>query len=377
MPFSTQSPPQTRLLIHLDHIAHNLNYFRSFLKPTTKLMALVKANGYGHGIVGMSLALERMKLADHLGVAFPNEGIELRKAGITLPITVLTPGLFSFSELIDYQIYPGITNFEALRTYIQVVQQKGLKQVPFHLALDTGMHRVGFEPHHIHQLIEILKNNPYILPVSIFSHLAAADEVLHDEFTQSQIDLFTKMSQQICAVLPQPPILHILNSPGTERFSHAQFDMVRIGIGMYGISAIDQSRLKNPSTLCCPIIQIKEVPCGETIGYGRQGKTTDGTKTIATLPVGYADGVNRHLGQGAAKFLVNGKLAPTIGNICMNMCMIDITGIPATQEDTVILFGAPPAFTAIDWANILRTIIYEIYTSVSQNVQRAYIDGDV
>jgi alanine racemase len=363
----------TKLLIHLDHIRHNLDYFRSFLKSTTKLMALVKGNAYGHGAAELSLSLERMKLADYLGVAFPCEGIELRKAGVTLPIVVLTPGTSSFSELIDYQIYPEIANFEALQIYIQTVKQKGLTQVPFHLALDTGMHRVGFEPDHIPQLVNTLKNNSSITPISVFSHLAAADEAQHDLFTQSQINLFTKMCEQVCAALPQQPILHLLNSPGTERFPYAQFDMVRIGIGMYGTSAVDQSRLKNPSTFCCPIIQIKEVPFGESVGYGRHGKTTDGAKTTATLPVGYADGVDRHLGRGKAKFLVNGVLAPTIGNICMDMCMIDITGIPAAQGDMVTLFGAPPAHSALDWAKILDTISYEIYTSVAQRVQRVYI----
>ena len=362
----------TQLLVHLDHIKHNLHYFRSFLQPATKLMAVVKANAYGHGSVALSLALERMNLADYLGVALPCEAIELRKAGVTLPIIVLTPGTSSFSELIDYQTYPEIANFEALHLYTQTAMQKGLTQTPFHLALDTGMHRVGFELDHIAQLIEIIKENQYITPISLFSHLAAADEPQHDRFTQGQIDLFTKMCDQIDAALPHRPVRHILNSPGTERFSHAQFDMVRIGIGMYGTSAVDQSRLKNPSTFCCPIIQIKEVPYGETVGYGRHGKTTEGAKTIATLPVGYADGVDRHLGRGAIEFLVNGRLAPTIGNICMDMCMIDITGIPAVQGDTVTLFGAPPAPTALDWARTLGTISYEIYTSMAQRVQRAY-----
>jgi alanine racemase len=337
-------------------------------------MAVVKANAYGHGAVALSLALERMKLADYLGVAFPCEGIELRKGGVTLPIIVLTPGTSSFSELIENQTYPEIANFEALKLYAQVAKQKGLSQTPFHLALDTGMHRVGFEPEHIPFLIEILQKNREITPISVFSHLAAADEAQHDLFTQSQIDLFTQMSRQICDSITQKPILHLLNSPGTERFSHAQFDMVRIGIGMYGTSAVDQSRLKNPSTLCCPIIQIKEVPFGETVGYGRHGKTIDGAKTIATLPVGYADGVNRHLGRGACKFLVNGLLPPTIGNICMDMCMIDITGIPARPGDMVTLFGASPALTAIDWAKILDTISYEIYTSMAKRVQRIYSD---
>lgn len=362
-----------QLLVHLDHIKHNLDYFRSFLKPTTKLMALVKANAYGHGAPELSLALERMQLVDYLGVAFPCEGFELRKAGVTLPILVLTPGTSSFSELIDYQTYPEIANFEALHIYSQVAKQKGLTQTPFHLALDTGMHRVGFEPAHIPRLIEILKEHPHITPISLFSHLAASDETQHDLFTQGQIDLYTQMSQQICAALPHQPIRHLLNSSGTERFPQAQFDMVRIGIGMYGTSAVDQSRLKNPSTLCCPIIQIKEVPFGDTVGYGRHGKTSDGPKTIATLPIGYTDGVDRHLGRGVAKFLVNGRLAPTIGNICMDMCMIDISGIPAHQGDMVTLFGSAPAFTAIDWARILGTITNEIYTSIAQRVQRVYL----
>ena len=370
----TPKPPlsHSRLWVHINHIEHNLNYFRSFLQPTTKLMALVKANGYGLGAVGLSRQLERLHLADMLGVASPYEGIELRKAGITLPIMVLTPGFGAFPDLIDCQLEPEIQNFEALHAYTFAAKERGLTGVPFHIALDSGMHRVGFEPAHIPELIKYLKNNPYIIPKSVFSHLAAADEAVHDAFTQSQIDLFDTMSSQLCNALPHQMMRHILNSAGTERFAHAQFDMVRIGIGMYGTSAVDSNLLRHPCSLECPIIQIKEIPFGDTVGYGRQGKTPDGPKRIATLPIGYADGVDRRLSKGVGRFLVNGALVPTIGNICMDMCMVDIGNVEAKVGDTVTLFGGAPALTAIEWAHTLGTISYEIYTSISQRVQRNY-----
>ena len=375
MPLSPPPLSHTRLLIHVDHIKHNLTYFRSFLKPETKLMALVKANAYGHGAVKLSLALERLQLADSLGVAFPIEGVELRKAGIRLPIAVLTPGFDSFPELIHHHLCPEIHTFDALRAYTQAAKERGKTGTPFHLALDSGMHRVGFELAQIPELIKYLQSNPNIAPVTLFSHLAAADEPQHDAFTQGQIDLFDRMSKQLCDSLPYPIKRHILNSAGTERFAHAQFDMVRIGIGMYGSSAVDSALLRHPSSLQCPIIQIKEVPFGDTVGYGRHGKTPDGPKRIATLPIGYADGVDRRLSRGRGRFLVNGILVPTIGNICMDMCMIDIGDVEAKVGDTVTLFGGAPALTAMEWAQILSTIPYEIYTSVAQRVKRIYPDA--
>ena len=370
---SVSAPVGAQLSIHPHHIQHNLRYFRSFLKPQTKLLALVKANAYGHGAPAFSRFLETTGLVDHLGVAFPSEAIELRQAGVTLPILVLTPGLASFSELIDAETYPGIGSPEALEIFAQAARHKAAQPVPFHLVLDTGMHRVGFTSEQVPQLLSSLQTYSHIQPLSVFSHLAAADEAQHDAFTLGQIALFEQMTAQICAALPQRPLLHLLNSPGTERFPQAQFDMVRVGIGMYGSSAVDQSRLKHPSSLLCPIIQIKDVPFGETVGYGRHGKTEQGPKTIATLPIGYADGVSRHLGRGRGKFMVNGHLAPTIGNICMDMCMIDISGIPAAPGQTVTLFGAAPS--AIDWAAELDTISYEIYTSIAPRVKRVFVDA--
>ena len=370
---SVSAPVGAQLSIHPHHIQHNLRYFRSFLKPQTKLMALVKANAYGHGAVALSLFLEKAQLADYLGVAFPSEALELRQAGVKLPIIVLTPGLASFSELIDAQAYPEIGSPEALEIFANVARHKALQPVPFHLALDTGMHRVGFAPEQLPQLLSSLQAYSHIQPLSVFSHLAAADEAQHDAFTLGQIALFEQMTAKICAQLPQRPLLHLLNSPGTERFPQAQFDMVRVGIGMYGSSAVDQSRLKHPSSLLCPIIQIKDVPFGETVGYGRHGKVPQNNKTIATLPIGYADGVDRHLGRGVGKFMLNGHLVPTIGNICMDMCMIDITGITAAPGQIVTLFGAAPS--ALDWAATLGTISYEIYTSIAPRVKRVFVDA--
>ena len=373
---------------------------------------MVKGNGYGHGSLGLSSILDRLHLVDALGVASLREATELRLSGVRLPISVFTPCFGVFPDILKHYLIPAIHTFDSLFAFEQAAKKLKRTKAPFHLALDSGMHRVGFEPAQIPELIKSLKGCSAIAPISVFSHLATADDVQHDSFTHSQIDLFELMSRQICDALPDPVMRHILNSAGTERFPSAQFDMVRIGIGMYGVSAIDSSLLRHPSTLHCPIIQIKDIPFGETVGYGRHGKTLDGAKRIATLPIGYADGVDRRLSQGKGRFLVHGVLAPTIGNICMDMCMIDIGDTPAAVGDTVTLFGGnvvtpsvsnavtpsvsnavtpsvsnavtpcvrnavtpcgnAPAPTAIEWANTLGTIPYEIYTSIARRVERVY-----
>lgn len=364
--------PHAQLELSKSGMLNNYRYFRSKLKDTTKLLVLVKANSYGHGVVEFAHALEKAG-ADYLGVAFPIEGIELKKSGINLPVLVLTSGLESYPEIIEYGLEPGMPNMEAMIRFRDELRKAGKVGYPVHIKLDTGMHRLGFMERELPALKSFLQESPEFFVKSIYSHLAASDEAQHDEFTLGQIALYEKMSSDLISILTNKPIRHILNSAGIERFTQYQYDMVRLGIGIYGVSAVDQSAMKPSAFLRCPILQIKELgPEDGTVGYGRHGQLGPGIKRTATICVGYADGINRHLGRGNASFEVNGKLAPTIGNICMDMCMLDITGIDAQVGDTVTVFGNKP--TAIDLAKILDTIPYEIFTSIPKRVKRVFID---
>lgn len=368
----TSKTPHAQLELSTSGMLHNYKHFRSKLKDTTKMLILVKANGYGHGAVDFARVMEKAG-ANYLGVAFPIEGIELKKAGINLPVLVLTSGMENYPEIIEYGLEPGMPNIDALKRFRDEVRKAGKTAYPVHIKLDTGMHRLGFMEKDLPELLEFLKCTPEIKVQSIYSHLAASDEPQHDEFTLGQIALYEKMSSQILEVLPYKPIRHILNSAGIERFTQYQYDMVRLGIGIYGISAVDDSQLKPAAALRCPILQIKELgPDDGTVGYGRHGKLGPGIKHTATICVGYADGINRHLGRGNASFCVNGKMAPTIGNICMDMCMIDVTGIDAKVGDTVTIFGENP--TSRDLAKILDTIPYEIFTSVPKRIKRVVVE---
>jgi alanine racemase len=333
------------------------------------MLVLVKANAYGHGDIECSRLLEEFG-TEYLGVAFPIEGIRLRKEGIKLPIIILTPGIDNFEEIIEYGLEPSIIDFESAHKMLETLLSLNISTYPIHIKLDTGMHRVGFDKKEINKLREFLLSNPNMMVKSVFSHLSAADEAKHDEFTRSQIELFRQMSENLTSGLSYRPIFHILNSSGTERFPDAQMDMVRVGVGMYGTSYVDESRLKPAGSLQAPIIHIKEINEG-TVGYGRHGIIGNTSKVIATVPLGYADGVNRHLGRGSASFSLNGKLVPTIGNICMDTFMLDITGTDAKVGDVVTLFGESPK--ASDIAKILKTISYEVYTSVSARVRRVVV----
>lgn len=360
------------LEISYPNCIHNYNYFRSKLQPSTKLLILIKANSYGHGGVEFAKIMEEAG-ADYFAVAHPIEGIELKKGGIKNPVIILTAGTDNYKDLIEYSLEPGIPNIESLRIFDSTLEEMGIENYPVHIKLDTGMHRLGFMEKELPALLDFLKSHPRIRVQSIYSHLAAADEPQHDEFTLGQIQLYRKMASQIDAILDYKPIHHILNSAGIERFTQYQFDMVRLGIGIYGISFVNGSALKPAATLRCKILQIKELmPEDGTVGYGRHGKLhPEGVTKTATLPLGYADGIDRHLGRGNAKFLLNGKLVPTIGNICMDMCMIDITGVDAKVGDTVTIFGENP--NATELANILGTIPYEVFVSVAKRVKRIVI----
>lgn len=361
----------SRLELSLPGCRSNYRYFRSLLRPETKLLVLVKANAYGHGAVEFASMLQA-EGADYLAVALPVEGVELRRNGISLPILVLTAGMDFFKEIIEYKLEPGIPNLETLVAFCTELEALGIKDYPIHVKLDTGMHRLGFMSHEIPELINFLKNHDEIRLRSIYSHLAAAEDPAEDEFTLGQINLFETNADIISKAVGYKPMWHVLNSAGIERFAGHQHDMVRLGIGIYGISALPGIKLSPVASLKVKVLQIKELKPGDgTIGYGRWGHVAPSGTTIATIPVGYADGLNRHLGRGAASFSVNGHRAPTIGNICMDMCMLDVTGLDVKVGDTVTIFGSDP--TVSELAGILGTIPYEILTSVPRRIERIII----
>ncbi|MGM9786612.1 MAG: alanine racemase [Candidatus Cryptobacteroides sp.] len=361
----------SRLEISLAGCEDNYRYFRSKLEPSTKLLVLVKANAYGHGAVEFASLMENAG-ADYLAVAYPVEGMELRQAGVKLPILVLTAGTDFFNEIIDNNLEPGIPNLYTLKAFCDTLAGRGVKDYPVHIKLDTGMHRLGFMTSELAELLAFLKDCPYVKVKSIYSHLAASEDPSSDQFTLGQIKMYKENADTITASIGYKPIYHILNSAGIERFPQYQFDMVRLGIGIYGVSALPGVKLSSVASFKCKILQIKKLkPEDGTIGYGRHGKIAPEGTVIATIPVGYADGIDRHLGCGRGSFLVNGKMVPTIGNICMDMCMLDITGINAKVGDTVTIFGEEPTIT--DLAAILDTIPYEIITSVPRRIERVII----
>ena len=358
----------SRLELKLPNCLGNYRYFRSLLEPETRMLVLVKANAYGHGAVEFAGMMQAAG-ADYLAVALPIEGIELRKAGISLPILVLTAGTDFFEEMTEYRLEPSIPNIYSLKALVEVLERRGIKDFPIHIKLDTGMHRLGFMSEELPALVECLKGCDAVRVKSIFSHLAVAEDPSQDDFTLGQIEMFRANARELSDALGYKPMWHILNSAGIERFPQFQFDMVRLGIGIYGISALPGVRLKPVASLKVKILQIKHLkPSDGTIGYGRKGLIAAGGSTIATIPCGYADGLDRHLGRGNASFAVNGHRAPTIGNICMDMCMLDVTGIPCEVGDTVTIFGDDP--TVEELAGILGTIPYEILTSVPRRIER-------
>ncbi len=368
-----QKAHETVLEINLNAIVHNLNYFRSKLKADTKVMAMVKAFSYGSGSFEIANILQFHRV-DYLAVAYADEGIELRKAGITMPIMVMNPEEQSYDAMIQYNLEPEIYSFRVLSLFEETLkrsERSNIQPIPIHLKLDTGMHRLGFDEEEVNELIVRISNNKHLTIKSVFSHLAASDESEHDEFTWQQIKKLNAMSEKIKTHFNYPILKHILNSAGISRFPDAQFEMVRLGIGLYGIgaTATEQLQLQNVSTLKTSISQIKNIPAKETIGYSRKGVATRDMQ-IATVPIGYADGLSRKLSNGKGKMIVKGKEAPIIGNVCMDMCMIDITDIHANENDEVIIFGDQNPIT--DVAKDIGTIPYEVLTNVSRRVKRVY-----
>ena len=361
----------SRLELNLTACKDNFRYFRSKLEPSTKLLVLVKANAYGHGSVEFAAMLQQAG-ADYLAVALPVEGVELRQAGISLPILVLTAGTDFFEEIIDNRLEPGIPNLYTLRALCNVLEKRGIRDYPVHIKLDTGMHRLGFMTSELPELLEFLSDCPYVRVKSMYSHLCVAEDPQEDAFTMGQIRLFQQNTATMVSALGYTPMRHILNSAGIERFPQYQFDMVRLGVGIYGISALPDVKLSAVASLKVKILQIKTLTCpDDTIGYGRHGKVAPEGTVIATIPVGYADGIDRHFGCGAASFSLGGRRVPTIGNICMDMCMIDVTGTDAKVGDTVTIFGEDP--TASELSSILGTIPYEIFTSIPRRIERVVV----
>ncbi|OYQ32137.1 bifunctional UDP-N-acetylmuramoyl-tripeptide:D-alanyl-D-alanine ligase/alanine racemase [Flavobacterium cyanobacteriorum] len=361
---------ETVLEINLDAIIHNLNFYKSRLKPETKVMVMVKAFGYGSGSYEIAKALSHQKI-DYLGVAFADEGIALRNAGIQTPIIVMNPENSAFAAMAAYSLEPEIYSVRELRAFIAVAQQKNLSDYPIHIKLDTGMHRLGFEAHQLDELTGLLRNNNFVKVQSIFSHLSSSDVPEFREFTLGQIVKFEQWSQQLMQALEIYPMRHILNTSGIYNYPEAQYDMVRLGIGLYGIGndRAEQAQLQNVGTLKTVILQIKDIPAGESIGYSRRYRVTEPVR-IATLPVGYADGIPRGWGNEKGYVLINGRKAVITGTISMDMMMVNITGIDCREGDTAIIFGTVPSVTEI--ASIMDTIPYEILTGISQRVKRVF-----
>ena len=361
---------ETVLEINLNAISHNLNFYKSKLKLTTKMMVMVKAFGYGSGGFEIAKLLEHHKV-DYLGVAFADEGISLKNAGINLPIMVLNPETTSFPAIIQHHLEPEIYSLKGLNAFLKIAEQRKLKQFPIHIKLDTGMHRLGFEEENLDELIVTLKGNRTIKVKSILSHMATSDDKKQHGFANSQIDLFEKLSSKLMRELQIKPIRHILNTSGISNFPKAQYDMVRLGIGLYGVSndIEEQKELENVGTLKSIISQIRTIKAGESVGYGRLFVAKKSTK-IATIPIGYADGISRHWGNGVGFVTINNQKATIIGSVCMDMLMADVSEINCKEGDQVIIFGESPSVSFM--AKQLHTIPYEILTSISQRVKRVF-----
>lgn len=359
---------ETILEINLNALVDNLNYYRGKLKPETKMVCMIKASAYGAGSYEIAKTLQDHKV-DYLAVAVADEGSDLRKAGITSSIIIMNPEMSAFKTMFDYKLEPEVYSFHLLEALIKKAEKEGITNYPIHIKLDTGMHRLGFNAEDMPELIRILKSQTALIPRSVFSHLVGSDNERFDAFTRRQIELFEKASAELQAAFPHKVLCHICNSAGIERFPGAQFDMVRLGIGLYGINPVDNSIIHNVSSLHTTILQIKNVPREDTVGYSRKG-VLDRDSKIAAIPIGYADGLNRHLGNGHAYCLVNGQKAPYVGNICMDVCMIDVTDIDCKEGDKVEIFGDHLLISTL--SDILGTIPYEVLTGISTRVKRIY-----
>lgn len=359
---------ETILEINLNALTDNLNFYRNKLKPETKMVCMVKASAYGAGSFEIAKTLEDHRV-DYLAVAVADEGADLRKAGIGSSIIIMNPEVTAFKTMFDYRLEPEVYSFHLLEELIKAAEREGATNCPIHIKIDTGMHRLGFDPADMPRLIERLKRQSAVIPRSVFSHLVGSDAERFDAFTRHQIETFEQAVAELQAGFSHKILRHICNTAGIQRYPGAQFDMVRLGIGLYGIDPFTNQMLHNVTTLKTTILQIHDVPADETVGYSRKGVLNRNSR-IAALPIGYADGLNRHLGNGKGYCLVNGQKAPYVGNICMDVCMIDVTEIDCKEGDKAIIFGDELPVTVL--SDILDTIPYEILTSVSERVKRVY-----
>ena len=359
---------ETILEVNLGALVENLNYYRSLLKPTTKMVCMVKASAYGAGAIEVARTLQEHQV-DYLAVAVADEGAELRKAGIHANILIMNPEMTAFKTMFDYKLEPEVYSFHWLEALIDAAEKEGITNYPIHIKLDTGMHRLGFDPSEIHALIQRLQSQNALIARSVFSHFVGSDSEEFDAFTCRQMNTFLKASNELQAAFPHKILRHICNSAGIERFPSIQLDMVRLGLGLYGINPITNAVMHNVCTLTTTILQTHDVPADETVGYSRKGHLTRASR-IAAIPIGYADGLNRKLGNGRCYCLVNGQKAPYVGNICMDVCMIDVTDIDCKEGDKVEIFGDHLPVTVL--SDALDTIPYEVLTSVSNRVKRIY-----
>lgn len=359
---------ETTLEVNLDAIVHNFNFYRSRLSPETKMVCMVKASAYGAGSYELAKTLQEHR-CDYLAVAVADEGEELRKAGITIPIMVMNPEFGSFNVLFENNLEPEVYSFRLLDAIIRETERRGITSYPIHIKVDTGMHRLGFQPGDMSAVCEHLRQQSGVVARSVFSHLAGSDSSIFDDFTMEQIGKFQTAAKTLEEGLEYKVIKHILNTAGIERFPQYQMDMVRLGIGLYGVSASGLRGLRNVSTLKTTILQIQDVPKGDSIGYGRRSYV-DRDSRIAIIPIGYADGLDRHFSNREGIVLINGQRCPIIGNICMDACMVDVTDIEAHEGDTVVIFGE--GLEVNELSDRLHTIPYEILTSVSPRVKRVY-----
>ena len=364
-----QQTHETILEVNLTALVDNVRYFRSLLQPSTRLTCMVKAFAYGAGSVDISRALQDSQLVDYLAVAVADEGVELRKAGITLPIIIMDPEVAALDLIIENNLQPNIYSFQVLEDIIHAAEAKGLEDLPVHIKIDSGMHRLGFYQEDIPQLIARLQAQQAIRVASVFSHLAGSDEAQFDAFTHEQAQYFSECANSLIASLPYRPLLHICNTAGIERFPEYHLDMCRLGIGMYGFSFLPTTHLRNVCTLKTTILSIKTVEAGKTIGYGRHTTLTE-PRQIAVRPIGYADGFDRRFSNYGGEVLVRGKRCPVVGNVCMDQAMIDVTGTDAQPGDYAIVFGDQLPIQEL--ADKLQTIPYEVLTSISRRVQRVY-----
>ena len=385
---------ETILEVNLNAVVDNLNYYRSFLRPETKMVCMIKADGYGAGAVEIAKTLQDHRV-DYLAVAVADEGVTLRKAGITANIMIMNPEMTAFKTMFDYRLEPEVYSFRLLEALIKAARKEGITGWPVHIKLDTGMHRLGFNacsgseergarsengisagsnptPQYndeIARLAHTLHYQQAVIPRSVFSHFVGSDSDGFDEFSALQFERFDKASRQLQSEFSHKILRHIDNSAGIEHFPERQLDMCRLGLGLYGVNARNNEILSTVSTLKTTILQLRRVPKEDTVGYSRRG-VLERDSIIAAIPIGYADGLNRHLGRGRCYCLVNGKKAPYVGNICMDVAMIDVTDIPCEEGDTVEIFGEHLPVTVL--SDCLDTIPYEVLTGISNRVKRVY-----